>query len=68
MTERRGKLYDFRPLLLNLQHPEPGIMVAHLTLGERGTARPDDLLRLMGLSFNQARCHRQALHLVVPED
>lgn len=61
--ERRGKVYDLRPLILDLRLEGQNRFRAHLTLGDRGTARPDELLAALGLTPNRARCHRLALHL-----
>jgi radical SAM-linked protein len=61
---RRGKTYDLRPLLLDMEPREGSAFWVHLSLGQRGTGRPDEVLAALGLNFSQARCHRTALHLV----
>jgi len=62
--ERRGKTYDLRPLVLALDLLDEHSFRVRLSLGAEGTARPDELLAAMGLPFDQARCHREALHMV----
>lgn len=62
--ERRGKSYDLRPLILALEPVDTRAFRVRLALGAEGTARPDELMDAMGLSFDHARCHRQALNLV----
>ncbi len=61
--ERRGKSYDLRPLIFQLEVTEANELRARLALGEQGTARPDELLLALGLSPNRARCHRLRLYL-----
>ncbi len=61
--ERRGKTYDLRPLVFGLTPTGDHTFHAELSLGPRGTARPDELLETMGLAPNMARCHRFAIEL-----
>ncbi len=61
--ERRGKTYDLRPLILALEALDERSLRVRLSLGSEGTARPDELLDAMGLSYDRARCHREALNL-----
>jgi len=61
--ERRGKSYNLRPLIFQLEVMAANELRARLALGEQGTARPDELLSALGLSLNRARCHRLRLHL-----
>lgn len=69
LRERRGKTYDLRPLILDLKVETETTFLAWLTTGEkRGNARPDELLDAMGLSFENARCHRTSLQVCVLED
>ncbi|MFC1959187.1 TIGR03936 family radical SAM-associated protein [Chloroflexota bacterium] len=60
---RRGKPYDLRALVLDMRLVEGQTFWVQLSLGPRGTGRPDELLAAMGLDFNRARCHRTVLHL-----
>lgn len=47
---RRGKAYDLRPLLEDLAVRDDGWVVMQLTVGARGTGRPDEVLRALGLT------------------
>ena len=62
--QRRDKTYDLRPLILQLEvledHMPPALM-ATLSLGNRGTGRPDELLGAMGLEAGQAMVERVAI-------
>lgn len=62
LVEKRGKQVDLRPLVQSLEVAEHGLN-AGLTIGSHGNARPDDLLSVLGLSFELARCHRVGLAL-----
>lgn len=62
--ERRGRSYDLRPLVLALEAVDARSFRVRLALGTEGTARPDELMDVLGLSFGHARCHREALNLV----
>lgn len=66
--ERRGKSYDLRPLIFQLEVAGANELRARLALGEQGTARPDELLSALELSPNRARCHRLRLHLRAQPD
>ena len=61
--QRRGKTYNLRPLIIDLSLEEENTLRAHLALGQKGNARPDELLSAMGFSPNLVRCHRVAIHL-----
>ncbi len=62
----KDKPYDLRPLILDL-HLEGGeTLVAHLKTGEKGNARPDDLLDAMGIELGSVRVHRRCLFLSDP--
>ncbi|MCZ7542628.1 MAG: TIGR03936 family radical SAM-associated protein [Anaerolineae bacterium] len=60
---RRDKTYDLRPLVHALSVTPAGALRATLSLGEAGTARPDELLDALGLSDAPAMVHRVRLHL-----
>ena len=60
---RRGKAYDLRPLVHRLAATADGSLEATLSLGDAGTARPDELLEALGLSGTLATVHRQRLYL-----
>ena len=66
----RGKAYDLRPLIDNLQ--VFGINARHLLVrmwlaaGERGTGRPDEVLDEMGLASLPHTCHRRRIRFAAP--
>lgn len=61
-TNNKDKSFDLRPLILDL-HMEPEGLVARLKTGEKGNARPDDLLDSMAITMGQVRVHRRHLFL-----
>lgn len=61
------KTYDLRPLILGLSLTDDETLIADLTTGEQGNARPDDLLDTLGFTLEQARVHRQELYLASSE-
>lgn len=68
LRERRGKTYDLRPLVLDVRPESDATFVARLATGNRGNARPDELLDAMGFAFENARCHRIGLQIREPEE
>ncbi len=64
--ERRGKEYDLRPLILDIQllpedeNGSPRLLV-RLTAREGATGRPDELLLTLGVDPLDAHIHRTAL-------
>jgi len=61
--KRKKSSYDLRPLILDLQVDEQGDMIAHLSAGERGNLRPEELLEEMALSAYHTRVHKYAMHI-----
>lgn len=65
--ERRGKLYDLRPLVIDLtlhETEDGGLRLdMHLYLMPGKTGRPDELLEALGLDPLAARIHRKAIIL-----
>jgi hypothetical protein len=65
--ERRGKVYDLRPLVidLTLDETEDGALRIHmhLYLMPGKTGRPDELIDALGLDPLAARIHRKAIIL-----
>ena len=76
--ERRGKMYDLRPLIEELQMMEPdgsppvreptptGRPALHkifmrLTARERATGRPEEVLDVLGIAFEETRIERTRL-------
>ena len=68
--ERRGKIYDLRPLIykLELSQPESGRPVIAMSLAARegATGRPDEVLAAMGLEPADFRIERISLILQPP--
>lgn len=62
------KSFDLRPLILELRLADTHTLEAHLITGDRGNARPDDLLDALGFAPAQARIHRQKLYLSLPTE
>jgi len=62
-TNSKDKPYDLRPLILDLRMDTGGNLVAQLTSGEYGNARPDDVLDAMGIEMGLVRVHRRCLFL-----
>lgn len=59
----RDKMYDLRPLILGLDADGGGNLIARLKTGEKGNARPDELVDALGLGMDQVRLHRRRLIL-----
>lgn len=59
--ERRGKIYDLRPLIeaLNLLHDDKILM--RLTAREGATGRPEEVLSVLGIPFEETRIERTRL-------
>jgi radical SAM-linked protein len=64
----RGKTYDLRPLILALHQDNGGLLIAHLSTGERANARADELVAALGLGLGQVHAHRRRLYLNAPSD
>lgn len=64
-TKRRKRsVMDIRPLILALYLDEARDMIAHLSVGDRGNLRPDQLLELMELLEFHHSVHRYKLHTI----
>ena len=68
MRERRGKTYDLRPLIeeLNItptpEGEEPGLRVfMRLAAREGATGRPEEVLDVLGIAFEETRIERTQL-------
>ena len=64
---RRGKEYDLRPLIYEVEadptsQNNPTLRMV-LALGSNGSGRPDEVLKAMDLDPLSARIHRTAIHL-----
>lgn len=62
IQKRKRSVMDLRPLIVNLHINEDNAMIAHLSVGERGNLRPDELLKQMGFEDEYISIHRYMLH------
>jgi radical SAM-linked protein len=69
--ERRGKMYDLRPLIEKLSltaNPSPSgrgdevRVFMRLTAREGATGRPEEVLDVLGIAFEETRIERMRLH------
>lgn len=68
--ERRGKTYDLRPLIIDIQPaagPEPRLIM-HLWQLPGQTGRPDEVIAALGLDPLATRIHRTSLILAEPSN
>ncbi len=61
---RKRSVMDIRPLILALYLEDSHDMIAHLSVGDRGNLRPDQLLELMELQDLHHHVHRYKLHTI----
>lgn len=61
---RKRSVMDIRPLILALYLDDSHDMIAHLSVGERGNLRPDQLIELMELQDFYHSIHRYKLHTI----
>ncbi len=70
--QRRDKTYDLRPLIesisLKEKDSEQYVLRMRLRTGERGTGRPDEVLRELGLEDLAKGVTRTQLHFAPRED
>ncbi len=64
VRKRKRSVMDLRPLIIGLRIDETGDLIAHLSVGERGNMRPDQLIEAMGLADYHHHAHRFKLHLL----
>ena len=62
--KRKRSVMDLRPLIVSLHVDERGDLIAHLSVGERGNMRPDQLVEQMGLDDYHHHIHRYKLHML----
>ena len=62
--KRRRSVTDLRPLIIDLQIDPANDLLAHLSVGERGNMRPDQLIEQMCLSGEYISVHRCKLHFL----
>ena len=66
IRKRKRSVMDIRPLILDLNIDHQNDLIAHLSVGERGNLRPDQLIEQMGLSDRYISIHRFKLHSLEP--
>lgn len=64
VRRRKRSVMDIRPLILGLRLDDNDNLIAHLSVGERGNLRPDQLLEHLGLSDLHHSVHRFKLHFL----
>lgn len=64
VRRRKRSVMDIRPLILALTLDGCDNLIAHLSVGERGNLRPDQLLEHLGLSDFHYKVHRYKLHML----
>lgn len=68
----RGKSYDLRRLVDHLEvmrvNPRQLLVRMQLAAGERGTARPEEVLDELGCADLPHRCHRHRLRFALSQD
>ena len=62
VRRRKRSVMDIRPLILALALDEGNDLIAHLSVGERGNLRPDELIKHLGLANLYCDIHRYKLH------
>lgn len=63
--ERRGKVYDLRPLILSLEAAPPGLRMI-LSAREGATGRPEEVLRQLGIPPEEV--HIERTHLIIKNE
>ena len=61
IRERRGKTYDLRPLIEQLDVESDGLIWMRLAAREGATGRPEEVLDILGISFEETRIERTQL-------
>jgi len=64
VRRRKRSVMDIRPLILDLYHDAGDDLLAHLSVGERGNLRPDQLIEHLGLAGLHYDVHRYRLHFL----
>jgi len=59
--ERRGKMYDLRPLIEEAQLLSDGKIFMRLAAREGATGRPEEVLNVLGIAFEETRIERTRL-------
>ncbi len=66
VRKRKRSVMDLRPLIIALYLDEANDLIAHLSVGDRGNMRPDQLIEQMGLADEYHSVHRYRLHTLQP--
>lgn len=61
VRERRGKTYDLRPLIETLHLESDGRILMRLAAREGATGRPEEVLDILGIRFEETRIERTEL-------
>ncbi len=61
VRERRGKTYDLRPLIEELELAPDGTIFMRLAAREGATGRPEEVLDILGIAFEETRIERTKL-------
>lgn len=64
LRTRRGKEYDLRPLIENLEEPLEGKIHMKLTAREGATGRPEEVLEVLGIAHEETRIERIRLNFL----
>jgi hypothetical protein len=59
--ERRGRTYDLRPLIESLEISSAGKIRMQLSAREGATGRPEEVLDVLGIAFEETRVERTRL-------
>ena len=62
VRRRKRSVMDIRPLIIGLHLDSDDDLLAHLSVGDRGNLRPDQLIEHLGFSELHHRVHRFKLH------
>lgn len=62
IRERRSKTYDLRPLIEELNFEGPDKIFMRLAAREGATGRPEEVLDMLGIAFEDTRIERTQLH------
>jgi radical SAM-linked protein len=66
VKKRRRSVIDLRPLIIDLRVDDNNNLIAHLSVGDRGNMRPDQLIEQLELSDRYISVHRYKLHSLKP--
>lgn len=64
IRKRKRSVMDLRPLIIDLHVDPNSDLIAHLSVGDRGNLRPDQLIEQMGLADYHHAVHRYKLHML----